>query len=503
MKILPTRAQFGRLAEDATHVPVWGELLADRDTPVTAFRKLHRGGHGFLLESAEGGERWGRFSYVATDPAAVVEARGRNVQIKWRDGRVANHDDVDPLLFLRELLAQYRVPAVPGLPRLTGGLVGYVAYDAVRWIEKLPPPPPDDLGLPDMVFLLVDTVAVFDNREQKVLLVSHADVRDPAARDKGFRDAVGRVEELATRLDGATPAMPVRFRSAEPRKAESTLSPESYKRLVAQAKEYIRAGDIIQVVLAQRFSHDTTATPFDVYRCLRAINPSPYLTHLELGDETAIVSASPEVLVRLEGDRMMVRPIAGTRPRAASPDEDDRLAQSLLADPKERAEHVMLLDLGRNDVGRVALPGTVKVTEKFLIERYSHVMHIVSNVEGRVAPGFDAIDAFRAAFPAGTLSGAPKVRAMEIIDELEPTRRGIYGGALGYFGFSGSMDMAITIRTALVKDGRVHVQAGAGIVADSDPQSEHEECERKAQAVLTAAAMAEEFAELDDEVPPE
>ena len=459
MHILPTTAQFGRLAEDATHVPVWGELLADRDTPVTAFRKVHRGTHGCLLESAEGGERWGRFSYIATDPAAVIEARGRHVHIEWRDGRVVDHEDVDPLSFLRDLLGQYRVATVPGLPRLTGGLVGYLSYDAVRWIERLPNPPPDDLGLPDMVFLLVDTVVVFDNREQKVLLVSHAEVSDPKRRDAGYRAAVARVEELATRLDATTPDLPARFRLAEPRKSESTLTPEGYKKLVEDAKEYIRAGDIIQVVLSQRFSHETTATPFDVYRCLRAINPSPYLTHLELGD-TAIVSASPEVLVRLEDDRMMVRPIAGTRPRAASPEEDDRLAESLLADPKERAEHVMLLDLGRNDVGRVALPGTVKVTESFVIERYSHVMHIVSNVEGRVAAGFDAFDAFRAAFPAGTLSGAPKVRAMEIIDEFEPCRRGIYGGAIGYFGFSGSMDMAITIRTALMKDGKVHGAVG-------------------------------------------
>lgn len=497
MRILPTTAQFERLAEGATHVPVWGELLADRDTPVTAFRKLHQGGHGFLLESAEGGERWARYSFLATDPAAVVEARGREVRVRWKDGRVDEHSDQDPLLFLREFLRRYRVPHVPGLPRLSGGLVGYVAYDAVRWIERLPTPPKDELGLPDMVLLLVDTLVVFDNREQKVLVVSHADVRDAGRREQGFQDAVARVEEIAARLDEPAPALPARFQAAEPCTAESTLEPEEYKRLVERAKEYIRAGDIIQVVLAQRFSHETTATPFDIYRCLRAINPSPYLTHLELGDGTAVVSASPEVLVRLEDDRMMVRPIAGTRPRAASPDEDERLAESLLADPKERAEHVMLLDLGRNDVGRVALPGSVKVTEQFVIERYSHVMHIVSNVEGKVAPGFDAIDALRAAFPAGTLSGAPKVRAMEIIDEFEPCRRGIYGGALGYFGFTGSMDMAITIRTALVKDGRVHVQAGAGIVADSDPQSEHEECVRKAQAVLTAAAMAEKFSEFE------
>lgn len=496
MRILPTKAQFDRLADGATHVPVWGELLADRDTPVTAFRKLHRGGHGFLLESAEGGERWGRYSFLATDPSAVVEARGRDVSVRWRDGRVDEHCDVDPLLFLRELLGRYRVADVPGLPRLTGGLVGYISYDAVRWIERLPTPPADDLGTPDMVLLLVDTVVVFDNRQQRVLLVSHADVSDPARREEGRRAAELRVEELAARLDQPAPPLPARFRTADPRPAESTLTPEAYRGIVEQAKEYIRAGDIIQVVLSQRFSHETTATPFDIYRCLRAIDPSPYLTHLELGD-LALVSASPEVLVRLEDDKMMVRPIAGTRPRAASSEEDERLAASLLADPKELAEHVMLLDLGRNDVGRVALPGTVEVTEQFVIERYSHVMHIVSNVEGRVAPGFDAIDALRAAFPAGTLSGAPKVRAMEIIDEFEPYRRGPYGGAIGYFGFSGAMDMAITIRTALVRDGRVHVQAGAGIVADSDPQSEHEECCRKARGVLTAAAMAERFAELE------
>jgi len=498
VRVFPTTEQLVRLAHGATHVPVWGELLADRDTPVTAFRKLHTGGYGFLLESAEGGERWSRFSYIATDPAAVVEARGRNIRVRWRDGRASEHPGVDPLSFVRDLLGRYRVPCVPGLPPLTGGLVGYVAYDAVRWIERLPNPPPDDLGMPDMVFLLVDTLVAFDNRQQRVLLVTHAEVTNDAVSADQRRTAERRLEDLAARLDRPAPAMPARFRAAEPRPVTSTLSPQAFCGLVERAKEYIRDGDIIQVVLAQRFSHPTTATAFDVYRCLRAINPSPYLTHLELGD-LAIVSASPEVLVRLEDGRMMVRPIAGTHPRAASPEEDDRLAAALLADPKERAEHVMLLDLGRNDVGRVALPGTVRVTEQFVIERYSHVMHIVSNVEGRVAPGFDAIDALRAAFPAGTLSGAPKVRAMEIIDELEPRRRGIYGGAIGYFGFSGSMDMAITIRTALIKDGMVHVQAGAGIVADSDPTSEHEECVRKARAVLTASAMAEEFSELHPE----
>jgi anthranilate synthase component 1 len=494
MRFLPTAEQFGRLAEGCTHVPVWGEILADRDTPASAFAKLHRGGSGLLLESAEGGERWGRYSYIATDPAAVVRVRGGTVRVRWRDGRVLERSDVDPLSFVRELLAEYRVATVPGLPRLTGGLVGYVAYDAVRWIENLGPAPPDDLGLPDLVLLLVETVVVFDNRDQRVLLLTHADVRGATDLGEVLACARERVEELASRLDEPAPSLAVRFEPAMPRPTTSTLSPQAYCQIVERAKQYIVAGDVIQVVLAQRFSHSTEAHPFDIYRCLRAIDPSPYLTYLELED-VAIVSASPEVLVRLEEGRMTVRPIAGTHPRAASLDEDERLAAALLSDPKERAEHVMLLDLGRNDVGRVALPGSVRVTEQFVIERYSHVMHIVSNVEGQVAPGFDAIDALRAAFPAGTLSGAPKVRAMQIIDELEPKRRGVYGGALGYFGFSGSMDMAITIRTALVKGGSVYVQAGAGIVADSDPWREHEECQRKARAVLAAVAMAESLGE--------
>jgi len=488
VRILPSKAQFERLAASATHVPVWGELLSDRDTPVSAFRKLARGQAACLLESAVGGERWGRYSFVVTDPLARVEARGRTVRMVHRDGTVTERAGVDPLLFLREILAAYRVPAVPGLPRFTGGLVGYVSYDAVRWIERLESPPHDDLGFPDLQLLLADTLVIFDSKEQKLLVLTHADLS--AGADQGFAAAVARVEDVASRLDEPDPPLRARFAPAERRDVDSTMTPEQYRAAVVRAKEYITAGDIIQVVLAQRFSRATTAAPFDVYRCLRSINPSPYLYYLDLGD-MAVVGGSPEVLVRLEDGRMTVRPIAGTHPRAASPEEDEKLAAKMLADPKERAEHVMLLDLGRNDVGRVALPGTVEVTEQFVVERYSHVMHLVSNVEGQVAPGFDAIDALRAAFPAGTLSGAPKVRAMQIIDELEPARRGVYGGAFGYFGFSGAMDTAITIRTAVLSGGRVHVQAGAGVVADSDPQSEHEECIRKARAVLAAVELAE------------
>ena len=489
MRILPSKVQFARLAAGATtHVPVWGELLSDRDTPVSAFLKLHRGAHGVLLESAVGGERWARYSFIVTDPVARVVARGRDVELIHRDGAVRVHHDVDPLLLLREILADYRIPSVPGLPRFTGGLVGYVSYDAVRWIERLESPPPDALGFPDLHLLLADTLVIFDSKEQKLLLLTHADLA--LGEEQAYAAAVRRVEELARRLDESAAALPARFSPAPQVEVASTMTPEQFLAAVERAKEYINAGDVIQVVLAQRFSRATSAAPFDVYRCLRSINPSPYLYYLALGD-MAVVGASPEVLVRLEDGRMTVRPIAGTHPRAASPAEDEKLAAKMLADPKERAEHVMLLDLGRNDVGRVALPGTVEVTEQFVVERYSHVMHLVSNVEGRVAPGFDAIDALRAAFPAGTLSGAPKVRAMQIIDELEPARRGIYGGAFGYFGFSGSMDTAITIRTAVLADGKVHVQAGAGVVADSDPQSEHEECIRKARAVLAAVELAE------------
>jgi anthranilate synthase component 1 len=369
-------------------------------------------------------------------------------------------------------------------------LIGYLAYDAVRWIEHLPSPPADDLGFPDLCLLLVDTLVVLDSQMQRVLVVTHADLGATASAEAAYRDAIRRIEELADRLAGPAPKLPARFAEAARSEPQSTLGEERFGAAVERAREYICAGDVIQVVLAQRFTRATQASPLDVYRCLRSINPSPYLYHLELG-EVSVVGASPEVMVRLEDGTMTVRPIAGTHWRAASPEEDEKLAAALIADPKERAEHVMLLDLGRNDVGRVAVPGSVAVTEQFVIERYSHVMHLVSNVQGRVAPEFDAIDAFRAAFPAGTLSGAPKVRAMEIIDELEPTRRGIYGGAVGYFSFSGAMDTCITIRTAVLAGGRAHVQAGAGIVYDSDPAREHEECVRKARATMAAVEMAE------------
>ncbi len=491
MLIKPTRRQFARLAEGASHVPVWGEILADRDTPVSAFRKLHRDGDGFLLESAGGGgERWGRYSFLGTRPAAILEARGNSWSVRWMDGRLEQLEGVAPLDELRRFLEGWVVPRVPGLPRFTGGLVGWLSYDAVRWVEHLPAPPPDDLGLPELSLMLVLDLVVFDSCDQKILLLTNADVGKQKSLDSAYDEAVARVEAMAASLDAAPPEQTVRAPAPVPTDGLSNVDRESYQASVERIREYIAAGDVIQVVLAQRFERKTAAHPFDVYRCLRSIDPSPYLTYLQRGD-VAVVAASPEVLVRLEDGLMTVRPIAGTRPRAASAEEDTALERDLLADPKELAEHVMLLDLGRNDIGRVAVPGTVRVTESFSVERYAHVMHIVSNVEGRVLPGIDAIDALRAAFPAGTLSGAPKIRAMEIIDELETSRRGLYGGAIGYFGFDGSMDMAITIRTAVMKDGRAFVQSGAGIVADSVPASEHEECVRKARGVLTAVHMAE------------
>src|SRR6266550_3623737 len=447
--ITPSRADFRELARHGNLIPVRREILADLETPVSAFLKIHRGPYGFLLESVEGGEKWGRYSFLGTEPARVFRSRGRTVEIET-PGRPPERRTVDdPFEALRRLLAEYRPVSVPGLPRFAGGAVGQIGYEMARAFERLPERAADDLGLPDACLLLAESLLVFDNVAQKIKVVSHVHVRE------------GESLEAA------------------------------YEKIVARAKEYIRAGDVIQVVLAQRFELPLAAAPFDVYRCLRTVNPSPYMFYLALGDH-ALAGASPEVMVRVEDGEVTVRPIAGTRPRGTVEREDVALAAELAADPKERAEHVMLLDLGRNDVGRVAAIGTVQVTESFVIERYSHVMHLVSNVRATLAPGRDCFDAFRATFPAGTLTGAPKIRAMEIIEELEPVRRGVYGGAVGYFAFSGAMDTAITIRFVLFRGGRVYVQAGAGIVADSNPEAEHRECVNKARAMLQAVRLRSE-----------
>ena len=489
MRILPSRAQFARLAADATHVPVWGELLSDRDTPVSAFRKLHRGEYGGLLESAVGGERWARYSFIVTDPVARVVARGRDVQLIRSDGSVTERKGVDPLLFLREVLASYRVAAVPGLPRFTGGLVGYFGYDAIRYIEpavKLRDKP-DPLGCPDILLMVANRVLVFDNLRGRAILILHVD----PAQDEAYRKACHEIDLLAERLlSGNIADVRTSGESGTMEEPRSGFPREEHARAVERVRQHIVDGDVMQVVLSQRLTAPFRAPPLHLYRALRALNPSPYMYFLNFA-EFQVVGASPEVLVRLEDGVVTVRPIAGTRPRGATEEEDQRLERELLADGKELAEHLMLIDLGRNDVGRVARIGSVEVTERMVIERYSHVMHIVSNVRAQLAEGLGPLDVLRAAFPAGTVSGAPKVRAMQIIDELEPVKRGIYAGAVGYLSWAGNLDTAIAIRTAIVKDGLVHVQAGGGIVADSTAEAEWQETLNKSRALFRAAAMAE------------
>jgi anthranilate synthase component 1 len=476
------------LARQGNLIPVCREIMADLETPVSAFLKIHRGPYGFLLESVEGGEKWGRYSFLGTEPARIFRAFGRVVEIETPGAPPLRQASADPLEALRRLLAEYRPVAVPGLPRFAGGAVGYIGYDMARAFERLPERAVDDLGLADACLLLAESLLVFDNVAQKIKVVSHAHLRDGEPPEAAYDAAVARIDTLVARL--AAPAVPPPPIEAAPGEVSSNFTQAEYEAIVRRAKEYIRAGDVIQVVLAQRFELPLAAAPFNVYRCLRTVNPSPYMFFLTLGDH-ALAGASPEVMARVEDGKVTVRPIAGTRPRGTAEEDDAALAAQLTADPKELAEHVMLVDLGRNDVGRVARTGTVRVTERFVIERYSHVMHLVSNVQGELAPGCDCFDAFRATFPAGTLTGAPKIRAMEIIDDLEPVRRGVYGGAVGYFAFSGAMDTAITIRFALVRGGRIYVQAGAGIVADSDPEAEHRECVNKARAMIQAVRLAE------------
>ncbi len=494
--LTPSRAEFLRAARQATLVPVYREILADCETPVSAFLKIAgtgRSSHAFLLESVEGGEKWGRYSFLGTDPALVVTARGTEVRIDRRDGSQQRERMADPLVALRQLLGRYRPASVAGLPRFHGGAVGYVGYDAVRYFERLPVSLDDDLGLPEMHLLVPDVVLVFDRMTHTIKVIANVMLDEGVDPGAAYGAAAGRIEETIARLAGGmvvAPRASVQTEVGAPRSEMSNLTPEEYCRIVERAKEHIRAGDAIQVVLAQRFEMPLRVAPFDIYRRLRVLNPSPYMFFLRLGD-VALAGASPEVMARVDGAEVTVRPIAGTRPRGRTDEEDRALERELQEDPKERAEHIMLVDLGRNDVGRVAKIGTVRVTERMMVERYSHVMHLVSNVRGTLAPNTDCYDAFRATFPAGTLSGAPKVRAMEIIEELEGVRRGVYGGAVGYFGFSGNMDTCIAIRTAVAVGDRLFVQAGAGIVADSDPEREHRECVSKAQAVFLAARLAE------------
>ena len=475
-----------------TKVPVVAEARADLYTPLAVYLKLANTPYSYLLESVVGGERFGRYSFIGLACAERIEARGRNVRRLLRDARGADvcleSVEADPFEYARAWLAGHRVAPVPAALRFGGGLAGYFGYETVRHIEKhaLGAEKPDPLGTPDMLLLVSDELAVVDNVLGKLYLVVYADPRQP----EWERTAKVRLHELRSRLAGPLPVEDFfDARAPEAAATECSFTEGQFLEAVRRAKEYIFAGDCMQVQISQRTSRAFAAPPIGLYRALRGLNPSPYMYYFDFGDHH-VVGASPEILVRLAGDTVTLRPIAGTRPRGATPSEDAARAEELLADPKERAEHVMLIDLGRNDVGRVAATGSVKVTEKMVVERYSHVMHIVSNVEGRVRPGLGAVDVLKASFAAGTVTGAPKVRAMQIIDELEPVKRGVYSGAVGYLGFNGDMDVAIAIRTAVVKGGQLHVQAAAGIVADSDPRSEWQETQHKARAILKAAELA-------------
>ena len=480
-------ADFARLAaEGYNRIPLVLETFADLETPLTIYLKLGAGPYSYLLESVQGGERFARYSFIGLPAASRLVIRDREVQVLHGESVTESRVVEDPLAYVREFLGRFRAAPLRGLPRFCGGLVGYFGYEAVRWIERrldARPRKPDPIGAPDAVLLLSEEVAIVDNLSGKLYLVVYVDPRNPMA----LRHGRERLRHLHARLREPlrAPAHPA-VANAE---AASSIGEAAYLDAVATAKRYIVDGDVMQVQVSQRLSRPFAADPLALYRCLRTLNPSPYMMYFDLRD-LHIVSASPEILVRKEGSRVTLRPIAGTRRRGRTPEEDAALARELLADPKERAEHVMLIDLGRNDVGRLAELGTVRVTEQMVIERYSHVMHIVSNVEGTIPPSTDAVDVLRATFPAGTVTGASKVRAMEIIDELEPIGRGIYSGAAGYIGFNGDMDVAIAIRTAVVKDGQLHVQAAAGIVADSVPASEWEETNIKARALLRAAEMA-------------
>ena len=497
MCFLPDRSRFDRLAQQHRFVPVYRRLLSDSLTPLSAFARLDTGSCGCLFESVIGGERVGRWSFLAAEPFLQFEARGTAVHLSGHtvDGLDIDErfDCDDPFAELHRRMSDFQPARLEELPPFTSGVVGFASYDAVRYVERLPNAPPDDLGLPYLSFAFYDRMVVFDNvnKTLDVVVLARIDDQTPEGRAAAYNDACRRVDATVSILSAAgewpQPADidPKKGRAAE---AVSNLTQEQYTAAVEKAIDYIHAGDIFQVVLSQRFQTEFNLPPLELYRTLRVVNPSPFMFHLRTPDVT-LVGSSPEIMVRVADNTVTVRPLAGTRPRGNTPDEDKELATSLLDDPKERAEHVMLIDLGRNDVGRVAEIGSVELSDVMCIERYSHVMHLTSNVNGRLAEGRTAFDALRACLPAGTVSGAPKIRAMEIIDELEPTRRGPYAGAVGYIDFSGAMDTCITLRTVVLHGGKAYVQAGAGIVADSVPQREYEETVNKARGLLVALEL--------------
>lgn len=480
--------QFERLsAEGYSRIPVMREVLADLDTPLSTYLKLADAPYSYLFESVQGGETWGRYSIIGLPARTVIRVYGLEVTVAQDDSEIRREQVSDPLAWIETYQQQYRVAEVDGLPRFSGGLVGYFGYDAIRYIEPrlAECPNPDELGTPDILLMVSDEVVVFDNLAGKLYIVVHADPSKADALD----DAEKRLDHLEGELAREIPRHNIRGGDVTLTEADfvSGFTQQGFESAVARAKEYIVEGDVMQVVLSQRMTVPYDAAPLDLYRVLRSLNPSPYMYYLNLG-EFQIVGSSPEILTHLEDGMVTVRPIAGTRPRGATPEQDRQLEEDLLGDPKELAEHLMLIDLGRNDVGRVVETGSVELTEQMVVERYSHVMHIVSNVRGKLKGDMSAVDALRATFPAGTVSGAPKIRAMEIIDELEPVKRGIYSGAVGYLGWNGNMDTAIAIRTAVIKDNRLYIQAGAGIVADSVPRNEWDETMNKGRAMFRAVA---------------
>jgi anthranilate synthase component I len=489
LPVTPSLDEARELAGEHNVIPLRHTFIDDCETPVSAFLKLRGRGPAFLLESAEQGQRFGRYSFLGFRPRAVLRYEQGRLTVADGDGE-RELEGRDPFAVVSDYLARYRIAPLEGLPPFAGGAVGVFGYDLVRTVERLPEPPPDEVGTPDMALMVSDALIVFDHLSHQVTIMVNAFIDDPMDTEAAYDQTVALIERARDLLATPVPRGEAGARPADPlAQFESNMTRRQYEAAVNRAKEYIYAGDIFQVVPSHRWSGPCPVEPFSLYRGLRVVNPSPYMYFLEF-DDFAIAGASPEPLVKVTGDLVEMRPIAGTRPRATSPEEDLRVAESLLADEKERAEHVMLVDLGRNDVGRVARFGSVEVSELMAIETYSHVMHIVSSVVGRLDEDAGAMDALRACLPAGTLSGAPKIRAMEIIDELEPTKRGFYGGAIGYLSYSGDLDTCIHIRTVVVKDGVAHIQVGAGIVADSDPGYEYDETVAKAQAMFRALELA-------------
>lgn len=484
----PNFTEFEKLAKKGNLIPVYREILADVETPVSVLMKLQNKDHVYLLESVEGGEKWGRYSFLGTDAGVVFRIHGDKVILDEKGKVTTREHNGNPLNYLRELLNRYKPVAIPGLPRFYGGAVGFLGYEMVRYFEKLPPSPPDDLSLDESIFVISDSLMIFDNVRHTIKVVACAFTDNTDSIEECYAASCSKIEDMIETISAAASHKTAAARDSEVN-FRSNMTPDQYRAAIEKAKEYIVAGDIIQVVLSQRFETECSCNPIDLYRALRFVNPSPYLFFLKM-DELTLIGSSPEVMVRKEDDTMELRPIAGTRKRGKTEQEDRALSDELLSDEKERAEHVMLVDLGRNDLGRVAQTGSVQVNQYMVVEKYSHVMHLVSNVRAQLAKGKDAFDVLAATFPAGTLTGAPKVRAMEIINELEKVKRGPYGGAVGYFSFSGNMDLCITIRTMVLKNGKVYVQAGAGIVYDSVPESEHQESLNKSRGMLQAVRLA-------------